>query len=134
MALSDDLHNLATRAQDAEKRVAEARAKARGDLEHEVSSARATVAGGEVKVAKGFSDLQRSWETHVATVRERLDSRRAEHDAKRAQRRAEDAEAYAAYAIAFAHSAVVEAEYATLDAALARMDAEQAAGLSATAS
>ena len=41
----------------------------------------------------------------MAKVRERLDSRRAEHDAKRAQRRAEDAEDYAAYAVAFAYSA-----------------------------
>lgn len=134
MALSDDLHKLAARAQEAETRAADARLQARAELEREVTSARATVATGEAKAADRFADLQRSWDTHVAAVRERLDSRRAEHDAKRAGRRADDAEDYAGYAIAFAHSAVVEAEYAALDAALARMDADVAAGLSATAS
>ena len=134
MALSDDLHKLAARAQEAETRAAAAPKQARAELEREVSSARATVSAGEAKAADRWADLQRSWDTHVAQVRERLDSRHAEHDAKRARRRAEDAEDYAAYAIAFAHSAVVEAEYAALDAALARMDADQAADLSATAS
>ena len=124
MALSDDLHKLAERAQQAEARAAAARAKARAELEREVASARLSAGSREAKLAEGWSDLQRSWDAHVAKVRERLDSRRAEHDAKRAQRRAQDAEDYAAYAVAFAHSAVVEAEYAALDAVLARMDAD----------
>ena len=101
------------------------RAKARAELEREVASARLSAGSREVKFAEGWSDLQRSWDAHVAKVRERLDNRRADHDAKRAQRRAEDAEDYAAYAAAFAHSAVVEAEYAALDAVLARMDRRQ---------
>ena len=42
MALSDQLAKLAARAKDAETRVAEARDKARTDLEQEVSSARAS--------------------------------------------------------------------------------------------
>ena len=101
--------------------------QARAELEKEITAARATVETGETKVANRWADLQRSWDAHVAKVRERLDSRRAEHDVKRAQKRAEDAEEYASYAAAFAYSTVVEAEYAALDAALARMDAERTA-------
>jgi hypothetical protein len=139
MSLSDDLHRLAARAKEAETRAAAARAKARVDLGREVSSARASAEGrterlresahaGEAKITNRWSDLQRSWDEHVAKVREGLDSRRAEHDVKRAQSRADDAEEYASDAAAFAYSAVVEAEYAALDAVLARMDADQLAG------
>ena len=42
MALSDQLAKLAARAKEAETRAAEAREKAKADLEQEVSSARAT--------------------------------------------------------------------------------------------
>ncbi len=136
MALSDDLTKLAARTKEAETRTAAARDQARADLEREVSSARAS---GEAQAEKlrqaaeegneritGFGkDLQRSWDEHVAKIREDMESKKAKHDVHMAQTRADDAEAYASYSIDFAYSAVVEAEYAALDAVLARKDAEQ---------
>jgi hypothetical protein len=136
MALSDDLTKLAARTKEAEARTAAARDQARADLEREVSTARAS---GDAQAEKlrqaaeegneritGFgSDLQSSWNKHIAKVREDLESRKAEHDVHKAQKRAERAEDYASFEIDLAYSAVVEAEYAALDAVLARMDAEQ---------
>jgi hypothetical protein len=136
MALSDDLTKLAARTKEAETRTAAARDQARADVEREVSSARAS---GDAQAEKlrqaaeegkegisGFaSDVQSSWNEHIAKVREDLESRKAEHDVHKAQKRAERAEDYASFEIDLAYSAVVEAEYAALDAVLARMDAEQ---------
>jgi hypothetical protein len=136
MALSDDLTKLAARTKEAETRTTAARDQARADLEREVSSARASgdaqaeklrqaADEGDEKITGFGRDLQRSWNEHIAKVREDLESRKAEHDVHKAQRRAERAEDYASFEIDLAYSAVVEAEYAALDAVLARMDAEQ---------
>ena len=144
MALSDDLTKLAARTKEAELRTTAARDQARADLEREVSSARAS---GEAQAEKlgqaaeegneritGFgSDLQSSWNKHIAKVREDLENRKAEHDVHKAQKRAERAEDYASFEIELAYSAVVEAEYAALDAVLARMDAEQLLSQAGTA-
>ncbi len=136
MALSDDLHRLATRAKEAETRVADAREEARADLEQDVASARESAQDQADKlrqvaeqskagISGRLSDVQRSWNEHISRVREDLDDKRAKHDVHVAQRRADDAEAYASFAADHAYSAVVEAEYAALDAVLARMDADQ---------
>ena len=136
MALSDDLTKLATRTKEAETRTAAARDQARADLEREVSTARASgeaqaeklrqaAEKGDEKITGFAGDVQRSWNEHIAKVREDLESRKAEHDVHKAQKRAERAEDYASFEIDLAYSAVVEAEYAALDAVLARMDAEQ---------
>jgi hypothetical protein len=138
MALSDDLTKLAARTKEAETRAAAAREEARADLEQDVSSARASaeeqaeelrqgVEEGKKGISSFGKDLQRSWNEHVAKIREDMDSKKAEHDVHMAQRRADDAEAYASYSIDFAYSAVVEAEYASLDALLARKEADQRA-------
>jgi hypothetical protein len=136
MALSDDLTKLAARAKEAETRTAAARDQARADLEREVSSARASAQEQSEKLRQGVEegkerssgfgkDLQRSWDAHIAKIREDMESKKAKHDVHTAQMRADDAEAYASYSIDFAYSAVVEAEYAALDAVLAREDAAQ---------
>jgi hypothetical protein len=136
VALSDDLTKLAARAKEAEDRTAAARDKARADLEREVSAARASAQEQAEKLRQGVEegkesvsgfgkDLQRSWDEHIAKIREDMESKKAKHDVHMAQMRADDAEAYASYSIDFAYSAVVEAEYAALDAVLARKDADE---------
>ena len=143
MAQSDDLTKLATRAQEAQTRVAKVREEARADLEQDradleqdVASARKSAQEQADKlrdsaeqskagISGRLSDVQRSWDEHISRVREDLDDKRAKHDVHVAQRRADDAEAYASFATDHAYSAIVEAEYAALDAVLARMDADQ---------
>jgi hypothetical protein len=136
VALSDQLAKLAARTKEAETRAAEAHDKARADLEQEVSSARATakadaeslrqaVDESEAKTETWWAGVQKSWDEHVATAREKLESKKAALDARTAKARADDAEAYASYAIDLAYSTVVEAEYAVLDADLARMEADE---------
>ena len=136
MALSENLTRLATRAKEAETRVADGREEARADLEQDVASARKSAQEQADKlrhsaeqskagISGRLNDVQRSWNEHISRVREDLDDKRAKHDVHVAQRRADDAEAYASFATDHAYSAVVEAEYAALDAVLARMDADQ---------
>lgn len=136
MAQSDDLTRLATRAKEAQTRVAKVREEARADLEQDVASARKSAQEQADKlrhsaeqskagISGRLSDVQRSWNEHISRVREDLEDKRAKHDVHVAQRRADDAEAYASFATDHAYSAIVEAEYAALDAVLARMDADQ---------
>lgn len=136
MAVSDNLTRLATRAKEAQTRVAEVRAEARADLERDVASARDSAQEQADKLRQSaekskagisgrLGDVQRSWNEHISRIREDLEDKRAKHDVQVAQRRADDAEEYASFATDLAYSAVVEAEYAALDAVLARMDADQ---------
>jgi hypothetical protein len=137
MALSDDLARLSVRAKEAEDHVAAAKKQKRDQLAQNVESARqstqttvdklqgqSTAAAGKAK-AWG-DDVQRSWNDHVAQVRQRIDARKSSHKAKVAERDAEDAENYAEFTIDVAYSAIAEAEYAALDAALYRMEANAA--------
>ncbi len=136
MAKPDDLTRLATRAKEAQTRVANVREKARADLEQDVASARKSAQEqadtlrhaaekGKAGISGRLSDVQRSWNEHISRVREDLDDKRAKHDVHVAQSRADDAETYASFAADHAYSAVVDAEYAALDAVLARIDADQ---------
>jgi hypothetical protein len=85
-------------------------------------------------ISSWWTDVQKSWDAHVAAAREGVETKKAEHDVHVAERRAENAETDATFAIDFAYSAVVEAEYAVLDAALARTEAtELTQGAGATA-
>jgi hypothetical protein len=142
MALSDDLARLSVRAKEAEDHVAAARNQKKDQLAQNVENARqstrttvdklqeqSTAAAGKTK-AWG-DDVQRSWNDHVAQVRQRIDARKASHKAKVAERDAEGAEDYAEFAIDAAYSAIAEAEYAVLDAALYRMEADAAGAASA---
>ena len=138
MAVSDQLTKLAARAKEAEDRAAAAQGKAKADLERDVETARISAQeqaeklcksadAGKDKLSVWWNDLQRSWDEHLAKIRDDVDRSRAEHDVDRAARRAERAENDALFAIDFAYAAIEEAEYAVLDADLARMEADQLA-------
>ena len=136
--LADELRKLSARAQEAETRAGSARDQAKADLEQDVDSARAstqaradelraTAAERKGSISAWWTDVQKSWDQHVADVRGHMETKKEQHDARVAQRRAETAEADAEFAIDFAYSTVVEAEYAVLDAALARKEADELA-------
>jgi hypothetical protein len=116
MAASDQLTKLAARAKEAEDRAATAQGKAKADLEQDVTTARASAQAQAEKLrqsadaSKGklsvwWNDLQRSWNEHVAKIREDVDAKRAEHDVDRAQRYAENAEDDATFAVEYAYAA-----------------------------
>jgi hypothetical protein len=138
MAASDELTKLAARAKEAEDRAAAARGKAKADLEHDVETARTSAQEraeklresadtSKDKISVWWHDIERSWNEHMATIRDDIDHRRAEHDVNRAGKRADRAEDDALFAIDYAYAAIEEAEYATLDAALARIEADELA-------
>ncbi len=136
MAVSDELTKLAARAKEAEGRAAAARGKTKADLEQDVETARTSAQDQAEKLRKSadarkgkisvwWHDMQRSWDEHLAKIRDDIDQRKAEHDADRAVRRAERAADDAMFAIDYAYAAITEAEYAVLDADLARMEADE---------
>lgn len=138
MAVSDQLSQLSARTKELEDRAMAARSKAKADLEQEVESAReAAQVQGDVlrqsaearkgKISAWWDSVERSWNDHLAAVREDFDDKRAAHDLKTAQRRADNAEDDATFAVGYAYAAVEEAEYAVLDATLARMEADEMA-------
>jgi hypothetical protein len=133
MAISDQLSKLSARTKKLEVSAAAAKEKAHDDLQKDVAAARdASKANAEAlqqsvdasvaEVSAWWTDVSRSWDQHVATMREKLDQKKAEHDLGAARRNADDAAAYASYLIDYCYAAVEEAEYAVLDATLARMD------------
>jgi hypothetical protein len=143
--LADELTKLAARAQEAENRATAARGKGKADLERDMGSARASAQTQNDKlrakaqesqgsISSWWTDVQKSWDAHVAEARDHVETKKASHDVHVAERRAENAEADATFAIDFAYGAVVEAEYAVLDATLARSEAsELTQGAGATA-
>lgn len=136
MALSDDLTKLADRAKEAEGHGAAAREKAKADVEADRDNARAV---GEQqaralremaderkgRISDWWNDVQATWNRGIGSLREDIESRKAEHDVGHARHKAERVEEDAKYAIDFAYSAIVEAEYAVLDAVLVRMEADE---------
>ena len=138
MAVSDQLSKLAARAKEAEDRAAAAQAKAKDDLQQDVENSRAVAQdqaaslresadAGKGRISAWWHDVQRSWNEHLAAIREDIDRRRAEHDADRAQEYADQAEADASFAVDYASAAIDEAEYAVLEATLARKEADEMA-------
>ena len=138
MALSDELAKLAARAKETETRAAEARSKARGDVEQEVASAHAAAkeqgkklrkaaAEAQGEISDWWVDAQKSWDERIDAVRGDIERKKASHDVGKARRRAERAEEDALLAIDAANWSIDEAEYAVLDAVLARMDADDVA-------
>jgi vacuolar-type H+-ATPase subunit I/STV1 len=136
MAASDELAKLTARAKEAEQRAAAARDKAKAELEQDVESARISAQeqaeklrqsadAGKDKISVWWHDLQRSWNEHLATIRDDIDRRRSEHDMDKAGLRADIAEDDALFAIDYAYAAIDEAEYAVLDATLARVEADE---------
>jgi aspartate oxidase len=144
MALSDELTKLAARTKEAEDRAEAARGKTKAALEEDVAYSRATAEAeaerlretmdsDRDKISAWWHDMQRSWDSHIASVRSDIEARKAEHDLHKVQKRADRAEGDAEVAIDFARAALVDAEYAVLDAALMRMEAEEAAAAQAGA-
>ena len=138
-ALSDRLAELSARAKEAQDRAADARDKKKGDLEKDVATARdsaqahskklgESVDASKDKISASWSDVQRSWNEHVAKIRDRIETKKTEHDVHRAERRAERRMDDAGVAVEFAYSAIEEAEYDVLEAQLAL---DEAAELSA---
>ena len=138
MTLSDQLSKLAARTKELEDRATAARQEARADLEHDVRAARdasnanaealsKSLDASEAEVSAWWTGVGRSWDEHIASMRERVDKKRDEHDLKSAQRTAEEAADYASYLIDYTYAAVEEAEYAVLDATLAQMEADELA-------
>ena len=138
MAVSDQLTKLAARAKEVEDHAAAANGKAQADLEHDVATARdsaeqtadtlrETMASGKGQVSGWWDGVQRSWDDHIAAVRDNVEEKKATHDRNSAERAADRAEDDAAFAIDYAYAAVEEAEYAVLDAILARMKADDLA-------
>jgi len=138
MALSDQLTKLSARAKEAEDRAAAAQTKAKADLEMDVKAAREsakaradqlsrTVEDQKGKLSAWWTRLQRSWDEHIAELRQNIDQRRGAHDLDVARREADSAEEDAAFAVDYAYAAIEEAEYAVLDARLARMNADDLA-------
>jgi hypothetical protein len=136
MPLSDQLSALAVRAKNAEDHAAAAEQKARAEIEHDIEAARtAAAARGEAlqkkaksskeSAAAGWDKLQRSWNEHLASLKESFDEKKGEHEVKAAQRRAYGAEEDANWAVDMALAAVEEAEYAVLNAVLARKEADE---------
>ena len=132
MAISDQLSRLSARTKELEERAAAARQKAHDDLKKDVEAARreaetnaealrASADAGAAEVSAWWIDVSRSWDEHLAKVRNHVDQKIAEHDLNTAKRDADDANAYAAYLIDYYYAAVQEAEYAVLDATLAQM-------------
>jgi len=143
MALSDQLNKLSARTKELEGRAAAAQQKAHDDLQKDVVAARdaskanaeafqASVDESVAEVSAWWTDMSRAWDKHVATMREKLDQKKAEHDLGAAKRDAEDAYAYASYLIDYCYAAVEEAEYAVLDATLAQRDYDDLAAKQST--
>jgi hypothetical protein len=135
MALSDQLSQLAARAKELEDRAAAAHQKTKDDLEQDVKSARdsaqaqadslrTSAEARQGQISAWWDNLQRSWNENIASIRNAVDDRKAEHDVKAAQRKADQADDDAAFAIDYAYAAIEEAEYAVLDAELAHMEAD----------
>ncbi len=138
MTLSDQLNKLATRTKDLKDRATAARGEARADLKHDVDAARAasnanaealgrSLDVAEVEVSAWWTDMGRSWDEHIARMRERVNNKKEQHDLKAAQRDAREATEYASYLLDYTLAAVEEAEYAVLDATLAQMEADELA-------
>src|SRR4051812_7475082 len=113
MAVSDQLERLAVRAKEVETRAADAKSKAKTDLEQDVADARASAQEqaeklrliadeNEGKISSWWNDVQRDWNTHISEVRENIDTKKAELDKNRAERTAENAEDDALFAIDYA--------------------------------
>ncbi len=109
-ALSNDLTQLTARAKEAEEHTTAARNKSKAELNADVETARASAQAQAKKLRESaeanknklsvwWYDLQRTWNEHVAKIREDIDAKRAEHDVDRAQHRAESKAEDAAFAV-----------------------------------
>ena len=137
MAVSDGLAKLSKRAKKAEDDAQAASTQARKDLEKTVDDMQMSAEAEAKKVqqraqaasdqvSETWRDVQKTWNAHVAKVRDDVHQQRAMFDASNASARADWAEKSAGMAVDYAYAAIEEAEYAVLDAILARREAEDA--------
>jgi hypothetical protein len=135
MAVSDQLTKLAARAKELEDRAEAAKAKSKSDLQQDVKQARASAqaqadtlqksaAASKGQISAWWDSVQRSWNDHLAAVRENVGDARSARDLRSAEWDADQADDDAAFAIDYAYAAIEEAEYAVLDAELAHMDVD----------
>ena len=86
MALSDDLHKLADRAEEAEKHAAAAKDKATAQIQQDRDNSREVARqqaeqlreaadSGQGKISAWWNDVQRDWNRHVAKVQESIEKR-----------------------------------------------------------
>ena len=136
MTVSDQLSRLAARTKELEDRATAARQQARAELERDVEAARVesdanaealskSLDASEAEVSAWWTEVGRSWDSHIARMRDKVDKKVEQHDLKAAQRAADEATEYASYLIDYTYAAVEEAEYAVLDATLAQMEADE---------
>lgn len=134
-ALMDEL---ADRAKQAKERVHASANTTRDNLQSAVSEARASAEETnrqlDEKAASSLNDASRAWTAarqnwneHIAEIRRKADTEKAQLDLRRAQHRADLREDDAVAAVDFALQAVEEAEYEVLDAILARAEANEMA-------
>ena len=83
---------------------------ARASAQAQAQKLRESADANKNKLSVWWNDLQRSWNGHVAKIRDDIDTKRAEHDADRAEKIAEKREDDAAFAVQFAYAAIEEAE------------------------
>jgi phage shock protein A len=131
MALSDQLGRLSTRAQEAQKRAADAHAKAREDLADDVDAARATSRAAAEKLSENastsdaWSAAHDTWNRYVSAVHRTIDEANDEVNLAQARATADAAENDASYAIDYAYATIEQAEYAALHAEYMRQKANQ---------
>lgn len=137
MMSAEKLQKLVDRANEAKVRVAEARDKARVEVEqfaeeaHKQAAAQAEQLQKEgasgAHVSKSWHEVQREWDAHLKSMRQKIDARMETLDADDAEALAEGAEDDAFYALDYAYGTIVDAESAVLEAIAARKHADELA-------
>ena len=89
--------------------------------------ARKEAASTEAHVSKSWHEVQREWDAHLPTMRQKIDARKTTLDAEDAEAGAEDAENDAFYALDYAYGTIADAESAVLEAIAARKHADELA-------
>jgi hypothetical protein len=143
MTASDDFTKLKEQVETADRSIRDAAARGTDELKAMVEQARqnADTYAAELRSKsqaradednRHWQEVESDWARHVKRIRERIDSKKAEHDANVAELDAEWAEADAIAAVECASAAIEEAQYAVLDAVLARKDADVMAAAAAS--
>ncbi len=91
MAMSVDLTGLAARVKEAEDHATAARAKTKAEVEQDMATVRASAEARadklrqdaedrKSKLSVWWHDLERSWNQHLAKIRDDVEAKRAEHE------------------------------------------------------
>jgi hypothetical protein len=138
---ADSFDKLSEKIDEAKRRISTAVSESEAELKAKVDEARKsaddhaaelsakTQANADQREAH-WQQIQRDWEKHRQSIRQRIDDAKTADDLSAAEMRAEWAEADALDAVAYASNAIDEATYAMLDAILAQKDASTLAAAS----